>query len=254
MPYPFQTVKWYDFFDEEITPASPNTAERGLLHDRYQKSADMLGSDKLAVRMGGIYALERLAVEQTEEYHIQVMSLLCAFLRAATATRPEKLAGCPADILAAASVIGYRNKRQIKLDRQKNETILSSQKIVQWPDLRGINLSKALLTEADFSGADFSLANLAGAKLPHANLCGANFGCADLSRVVLMDADLSDADLLGANLSDAILAGAKGITQSKLNGADAEKGQWPKVGGAFCAETGEPLVWRDEIWSKGINA
>ena len=36
------------------------TAERGLLNERYQKGAEMLGSDVLAVRIGGIYGLLHL--------------------------------------------------------------------------------------------------------------------------------------------------------------------------------------------------
>ena len=34
------------------------TAERGLLNERYQKGAEMLGSKVLTVRLGGIYALQ----------------------------------------------------------------------------------------------------------------------------------------------------------------------------------------------------
>ena len=41
----------------------------------------MLGSGVLSVRLGGIYALERLAKEHPEEYHIQIMELLCSFVR-----------------------------------------------------------------------------------------------------------------------------------------------------------------------------
>ena len=234
---------WVAERQTRVAQKQATTSERGLLHDRYQKSAEMLGSDAPTVRMGGIYALERLAAEQTEEYHIQVMNLLCAFLRAATANLPDDVDGCLADTLAAAMVIGYRNPEQIKLARKKNDGILNSQKTTQWPDLRGINLTKALLTEADFSGADFSLANLSGAKLPHANLSGANLVNANLSRVVLMKADLTDADILGANISGAYLVGAKGVTQSKLNNTFAEIDQPPEVGGARCAESGKLLVW-----------
>ena len=41
----------------------------------------MLGSGTLAVRLGGIYALQRLATEHPEQYHIQIMQLFCAFVR-----------------------------------------------------------------------------------------------------------------------------------------------------------------------------
>ena len=41
----------------------------------------MLGSEQLSVRLGGIYALARLAREDPGDYHTQIMSLLCAFIR-----------------------------------------------------------------------------------------------------------------------------------------------------------------------------
>ena len=55
--------------------------EQSLLNERYQKSADMLGSNVLAVRMGGIYALQQLAHDHAGTYHLQIMNLFCAFVR-----------------------------------------------------------------------------------------------------------------------------------------------------------------------------
>ncbi|MDE0330255.1 MAG: hypothetical protein OXL41_00145 [Nitrospinae bacterium] len=57
------------------------TSQGSLLNERYHKGAEMLGSEALSVRLGGIYALARLAREHPEEYHIQIIRLLCAFVR-----------------------------------------------------------------------------------------------------------------------------------------------------------------------------
>ena len=57
------------------------TAEADLLNKRYQDGAAMLGSEVLAVRLAGIYALRRLAEEHAQECHIQAMRLLAAFVR-----------------------------------------------------------------------------------------------------------------------------------------------------------------------------
>ena len=65
-----------------VADRQADTAQRGLLNERYQKGAEMLGSKVLAVRLGGIYALARLARDDhSGDYHTQVMSLLCAFVR-----------------------------------------------------------------------------------------------------------------------------------------------------------------------------
>ena len=85
-------------------------------------------------------------------------------------------------------------------------------------DLSGANfgasiLSLADLSNADLSSADLSGANLAGACLAGTNLRGANLSLShlrhvDLSGSDLTGADLSYADLDGTDLSGAVLAGA----------------------------------------------
>ena len=69
----------------EIAQQQAATAERGLLNERYQRGTEMLGSDVLAVRLGGIYFLQRLAAEHPEEYHVQIMKSFCSFVRNPTA-------------------------------------------------------------------------------------------------------------------------------------------------------------------------
>ena len=75
---------WRSFVAErQANAAQKNSqiAQIGLLNERYQKGAEMLGSDVLSVRLGGIYALRRLAEEHPEEYHVQIMRLFCAYVR-----------------------------------------------------------------------------------------------------------------------------------------------------------------------------
>ena len=64
-----------------VAERQAKTAQRGLLNERYQKGAEMLGSGILSVRLGGIYALARLAREHPGGYHTQIMNLLCSFVR-----------------------------------------------------------------------------------------------------------------------------------------------------------------------------
>ncbi len=48
--------------------------------DRYTKAIERLGSDKLDVRIGGIYALERVARDSARD-HPTVIEVLAAFIR-----------------------------------------------------------------------------------------------------------------------------------------------------------------------------
>ena len=55
-------------------------AEERRITELYTKAVDQVGSDKAAVRLGGLYALERLA--QAQSAHRQtIVNVLCAYLR-----------------------------------------------------------------------------------------------------------------------------------------------------------------------------
>ena len=55
-------------------------SREGQVTDRYTKAIEQLGSDKLDVRIGGIYALERVARDSRRD-HPTVMEVLAAFVR-----------------------------------------------------------------------------------------------------------------------------------------------------------------------------
>ena len=218
-----------------------NTAERGLLHDRYQRSAAMLGSDILATRIGGVYALEQLATEYTKEFHIPIMDLLCAFIRhPPKETLEDGSTRCSPDIEAAAIAIGNRSEGQIMLDRKRGGWM---------PDLEGAYLAGARLSRAKLSGAILRNADLTGAELSHANLSSASMPNAILVRTHLCQTILSGAYLRFAKFSLTEVSGANlsevnDVTQSMLDNTAAKEGKEPKLDNAYCAETGEPLVWR----------
>jgi hypothetical protein len=50
---------------------------RGQLTERFSKAIEQLGSDSLAVRLGGIYALEQIAFDSAE-LHWSIMEVLTA--------------------------------------------------------------------------------------------------------------------------------------------------------------------------------
>lgn len=78
-------------------------------------------------------------------------------------------------------------------------------------DLRGADLSNAMLSQADLRAADLSQSNLTNARLVHADLDGANLREADLTGTILQYANLSNANLSGAIVSAEQLADAKSL-------------------------------------------
>ena len=232
----------------ETAQCQVETAQQGLLNERYQKGAEMLGSEVLAVRLGGIYALQRLAAEHPEQYHVQIMQLFCAYVRNPTGQASihilrydngKPVYGPREDVQAVMYAIGSRNDADIALERAAENFQLDLHNVtLQHSQLSNLNLSYAHLEGANLSGARLNGANLRGAglyrtRLPNASLDDADFSYAflsnaDFSNASLADAEFFNASLSGANLSNAMLNGANFFFAS-LDGANLSDAHLPNV-------------------------
>ena len=216
-----------------VADRQANTAQKSLLNERYQKGAEMLGSEVLSVRLGGIYALQSLAEEQPEQYHVQILRLFCAFARCPTEdpnlksepeeNRQDNSLGIRQDVEAVMQSICSRPKSRIALERNANFRL-----DLRGADLHGMqlldadlsnamlhhsNLSKVNFANADLTDAFLSYADLSEARFHDVNFCRTRLWFADLSGALLQDADLarvdfSNAKLHGTNLGRANLSGA----------------------------------------------
>jgi hypothetical protein len=164
---------------------------RAQVTERFTRAIDQLGSEKLDVRIGAVYALEQIA-RDSAELHWPIMEVLTAYLRehAAPGSDVEKSADTekrpPADHQAIATVIGRRRSERDPAEHQL--------------DLRGTTLPGV-----EWSGADLVRAILHGAHLEGAILVGARleraiFRGAHLERAILAEACLERANLIGAHL------------------------------------------------------
>jgi uncharacterized protein YjbI with pentapeptide repeats len=216
---------------------------QGQITDRYTKAIEQLGSDKLDVRLGGIYALERIAADSQRD-HPTVVEVLSAFVREHShptqTTAPD---GVVAEVLAA--LLRGRSEpaevTQSSSDRSgnsgPNESALSLKPTTdvqaaltvlgRLPQRSGVSrgdLAHALLVGALFRGANLSGARLGGANLSDAHLdevdlSGAVLFKTDLSGAILSLAKLTDARLVEANLSGAALIRAN-LSGARLDEAD----------------------------------
>ena len=200
-----------------------DTAQQSLLNERYERGAEMLGSNVLAVRMGGIYALIRLADDHPGQYYVQIMELFCAFARNPTEStenqnrrdteEPEEIArpSLRDDVQAVMTAISGRNDmaRRVNFSLNLQGADLGGMKLDQanlaGANLREANLVYAELRNANLSGAELSGANLYHALIPGANLSRTRMTSANLSWVNAEHANLSDTNLFRANLSHADL-------------------------------------------------
>ena len=199
------------------------TAERRLLHERYQKGSEMLGhAASAATRIGGIHALGHLASDRPGEFHVQIRDLLCAFVR-----QPRRDAEGPAhrfsDVEAAITVIGRRGDRQVALDdaedrerRQRQlEGVLNLERaVLAGASLHRVNLSGAWLAGVDFQKAKLDDVDLSGAELREADFSKARLGKTSFCEANLAESRFAEVELEGADFSCA-----------KLHEADFERAQ-----------------------------
>src|SRR4029453_17364719 len=71
---------WLNSRIYRITARTLQVTKQGHITERYTKAIEQLGSDKLDVRLGGIYALEHIAVD-SPSYHPTIVEVLSAFTR-----------------------------------------------------------------------------------------------------------------------------------------------------------------------------
>jgi uncharacterized protein YjbI with pentapeptide repeats len=216
----------------------------GQLTERFTRAIDQLGSEKLDIRLGGIYALERIARESPED-HGPVMEILTTYLREHSPWPPSRpgqyvegaaleaipaLAARAADIQAVITIVGRRERAHEGSDASMSLGSLDLRKAdlrgahLERADLQGAHLEKADLQGAHLQGVNLIGAhlqgvNLIGAHLQGVNLIGAHLQGVSLTVAYLEGADLMDAHLQGADLRLAHLRGAS-LTYAHLQGAD----------------------------------
>jgi hypothetical protein len=184
--------------------------------DLFTKAIDMLSSDQVSVRHGGVYALEQLA-ELDDRYHGHAHALLTAFIRQHAPWPPDTetdpavrpVHGGIADDIGAA--LAALSRQAMVLDGA-------------WSELERVDLRHAELDNLTIPRACFAHSNLEGARLVDAMFAGATLSDTilrntNLTRTDLRGADLADADLTGAHLDGTILLGAN-LTNARLHDAN----------------------------------
>ena len=202
-----------------IATKQVQATQRGLLNQRYQRAAEMLGSEALYSRLSGLRALAQLA-DEDDTFHLETMDVLATFVRHppqeitqeddANRAKPEQgsfLLPTREDIQAVMHYLGHRNSHHREIEWKNNYRL----------DLREAKLHTVQLQGANLSGADLSGAALGtlievGTKYNlryYNDKVGANLSGADLSKSALRNAVLLGADLRKAILCGADLSGAK---------------------------------------------
>jgi uncharacterized protein YjbI with pentapeptide repeats len=213
--------------NQQSTEEELRLTRQGQMTERFTQAVEQLGSNKLEIKLGAIYSLERTALEE-QNYHWPVMEVLTSYVRQHAARKPDEEPEDPdlfdsdsqvavrptLDIQAILDVIGRRSKQHRSDKKVEYGTIDLSN-----TNLRGANLQKAYLRGANLKGT-----YLGGADLLRANLIHTDLRESMLRGAVFHDADLTDADFTNAKLERAqflhrcVFDGAK-FTHAHLEGA-----------------------------------
>jgi hypothetical protein len=180
-------------------------SQEGQITQRFNDAIEHLGSEKAEIRLGGIYALARIARDSPKD-HMSVMHVFCSYLRESTKRSPAEPAAL--EVQAILTMIGRRT-----VEHENEEDTLDLRDIyVPGVDLRGAQLERVRL-----DGANLSRASLANALLRGASLRAAVLEDADLRGADLREADLTGTDLRQATLRTAWLDGAN-LFAARLDG------------------------------------
>jgi Pentapeptide repeats (9 copies) len=186
-----------------------DAAERRII-ELYAKAVEQLGSDKAPVRLGGLYALERLAQDNPAHRQI-IVNVICGYLRmpfppapATSTPEPEATRNRgKLDDETGAGTYGFggtwQQERQVRLtaqriiaghlraDRPEDKRSTDSPSRRFWPGIRldlagaaliDFDLVNGVMADADFHGATFrGRAGFDGATFRgRAGFDGATFG------------------------------------------------------------------------------
>jgi len=179
-------------------------AQEGQITQRFNDAIEHLGSDKPEIRLGGIYALARIARDSPKD-HMSVMHVFSSYVREMTRRSPVEPVST--EVQAILTMIARRS-----VEHESEDDVIDLRDAF----LPGVNLHRAQLERVNFEGANLSRANL-----QQGLLCGAILRGAVLEDAYLRSADLRRADLKGADLRQSHLRGAL-LHEADIFGAQLE--------------------------------
>jgi Pentapeptide repeats (8 copies) len=217
----FATI-WVGFQNSRRQREALELVRSGQVTDRFTKAIDQLGSGNVSVRIGAIFALERIAAD-SRVYRSNVSDVLAAFVRnrlpsnnvpVPSAYVPVLLTRAP-DVQAALTALSRSPLCDERVESTDEDRVVLdlSRTDLRRARLAHANLQRVNLWGARLEGADFRYANLQGAILEDAN-----FGRFEPPNPNYQQGtDLSFADLTGARLkgaknwNEAVKTGTKGL-------------------------------------------
>ena len=190
----------------------------GQITERFTRAVDQVGSENIDVRIGGIYALERVGKNSAAD-RPQVQYILAAFIRGhapwpqQTTDSPEAISAAPSNSLPWLYVRSPDVQAALNVLSRRNPSPGALRLYLSRVDLRSANLDNAKLIDAQIRHANLARSWMVSATLDKSDLCHTDMRQvkatkASFVNAILRGANFEGADLRGANLRGADLRGA----------------------------------------------
>lgn len=225
--------------DLKITQENLKIVQEGQITERFTRAIEQLGAvdhfgnPVIEIRLGGIYALERISTESEKDYW-PIMEILTAYIRENSACdekcnlkvkRDTSQNEASSDTIKKVSSLDTTNG--ISLDIQAILTVIKRRNYSFTREPYGLDLRNAYLYKADLLEAHLEGANLINTNLSHADLRKAHLERINVQSILplkatktnLEGAHLEGAYLEGSNLTLANLKEAH-LDEAHLKGAD----------------------------------
>jgi len=185
-----------------IATKNTNINDRNSFTEIFTKAVEQLGAGTptcpvIEIRLGGLYALEKLS-KDNEEYFRPIIDILASYVRQ---NAPNK--GI------------FNDNDKTRIDVQTALTIIGRRKLREEFAVL-VDLSEVYLPYVDLKNGNFNFASFFNSRMKGANLRGGLFMGANFNLCYMANSEFDSAALDGADIYHAYLIGSKKLTCEQL--------------------------------------
>lgn len=200
-----------------------NTAQQDLITDRISRAVEQLGAEKtvkidgkentepnLEVRIGGLYALERIAQQNLDE-HIQIMEIICAYASLNPKSASKQRTQQTSNELGIEDYVQLREDIGVSFEIFRRRTAQQREREELWQHARGlrffltitnsnfdrIDLNNLVVDGIVFESSTFRKSNATALKAR-----GCNFSSCEFYKTNLTYSNFSDSTFITSNFDD----------------------------------------------------
>jgi hypothetical protein len=250
-------------------------AERAHNIDRYTRAANMLDSDKVAVRQAAVYTLFELGRADSANFYNLVIRLLASFARVRSVEfkrqeaekeheRGRRQYSFPSptdkpviqtdetvefsDLYDAISSIGWLREQQpdgVRGERTAKFTLNLTRIVGARRGFTGVNFSAANLRGADLTGSLWTKAEFRHTDLRYVDFHGAKVRSSDFANALFQNTDLELAEFEACNFEGVSFASAA-FKKTKFDDCNISDVHFEGAEGLTDAMINESWAWKDK--------